>query len=56
MIPKRLCNYTVGDILGYEKGDGGLTSHVETWSICKGPVEAIYIDKDVFDDLWALHN
>ena len=40
-IPKPLCKFTKGDILGFTDGDDGKTSHVNTWSICKSQVEAI---------------
>ena len=56
MVPVPLSGYGPGDILGFDVGDGGLTSHVETWSVCKGPVEAIYMNKDDFMEVWKLHD
>ena len=55
MIPEPLCRYSAGDILGFDEGDGGRTSNVETWCICMGPVEVIYMDKTLFKNLWKHH-
>ena len=36
------CNiYRAGCVLGFDDGDDGVTSNVETWSVCKGDVETI---------------
>ena len=51
------CNiYRAGCVLGFDDGDDGITSNVETWSVCKGPVEAIYMNKDDFMEVWKLHD
>ena len=56
MIPVPLCKYGAGDVLGFDEGDNGKTSNVETWSICKGPVEVILMTKKDFSQLWKLHD
>ena len=50
------CNiYRAGCVLGFDDGDEGVTSNVETWSVCKGDVETIVMDKRDFKQLWNLH-
>lgn len=47
--PKLLTKYGEGDIIGYEKADGGLSKKVETWAICKTPVEVFMFSPQDFD-------
>ena len=42
-IPQPLAIYREGDILGFLEGDKGITAHVNTWSICKGLTEVIWM-------------
>ena len=53
-IPKPLNKFKEGDILGYVQGDGGKSSHVETWSVCRSVVEAIWMERSDFAALWHL--
>ena len=53
-IPFLLSNPSEGDILGFVEGDGGLTSHVETWVSTLTDVEAIWMTRQDFHHLWAL--
>jgi len=46
-------HYRTGDMLGFSKGDGGITQEVETWCKCISNVEAIWINRDQFTKLWA---
>ena len=47
-IPKPFCKFTEGDILGFDMGDNGSTSHVETWSVARSQVEAIWMSREDF--------
>ena len=51
-VPVLFNQFQAGDILGFDKGDNGQTSNSTTWSICQSVVEAIWMDKRDFHDLW----
>jgi len=53
-LPIPLSKFSEGDILGFNEGDNGKTSHVETWSVCTSAVEAIWMLREDFDRLWYL--
>ena len=53
-IPCPLSTFKQGDVLGFVDGDNGRTAHVETWSICKSQVEAIWMKREDFAKLWNL--
>ena len=55
-VPIPLNKFQRGDILGFDQGDNGRTSNVNTWSICRSEVEAIWMNKEDFADLWHLQN
>ena len=43
------CNiYRAGCVLGFDDGDSGVTSNIETWSVCKSEVEAIWMKDEDF--------
>ena len=47
------CNiYRAGCVLGFDEGDGGVTSNVQAWSVCKSEVEAICMSQSDFRELW----
>ena len=49
------CNiYRAGCVLGFDDGDSGVTSNIETWSVCKSEVEAIWMKNEDFESLWQL--
>ena len=54
-IPEPCNIYRAGCVLGYDDGDSGITSNVETWSLCKSGVEAIWMKDEDFAALWQLH-
>ena len=54
-IPEPCNIYRNGCVLGYDEGDNGITSNVETWSVCKSIVEAIWMKREDFKTLWQLH-
>ena len=54
-VPVPLNIYRAGCVLGFEEGDKGVTSNIETWSVCKSQVEAISMDLSDFRALWGLH-
>ena len=55
-VPIPFNKFQEGDILGFDKGDNGQTSNSNTWSICQSEVEAIWMEKCDFNDLWQLQN
>ena len=44
-IPEPCNIYRRGCVLGFDEGDNGTTSNVETWSVVKSDVEAIWMKK-----------
>ena len=46
----------VGDILGFSEIDNGLTTQQDAWCLCRGKVEAIWLDKEHVMRLWELQN
>ena len=55
-VPLPVNKFRRGDILGFDQGDGGQTSNVNTWSTCASAVEAIWMEPGDFADLWHLQN
>ena len=55
-VPVPHAKFQAGDILGFDAGDRGQTSSSNTWSQCMSEVEAIWMDKDIFCQLWKLQN
>ena len=53
-VPNPFNKFQRGDILGFDHGDNGATSNANTWSTCRSEVEAIWMDKGDFADLWQL--
>ena len=43
-------------MLGFINGDNGKTQHVETWSVCKSQVEAVWMLREDFQALWHLQS
>ena len=55
-VPIPFNEFRSGDIIGFDKGDNGQTTNSNTWSICQSEVEAIWMDKNDFYELWQLQN
>lgn len=47
--PKLIAKFQEGDIIGFDKGDRGLSTKIESWIVTKSPTEIAFIDKNMFD-------